>query len=211
MSDSAPAHRPPQRQPIPAETAQKRLLDAADALFYREGVRNVGVDSVVAEAGVNKMSLYRQFASKDALMLAYLERQERRYWRKFDASVAKHADAPARQLPQFFADWAERAAVDDYRGCPFVNVACEFADPAHPARRFVFRHKAELLARIEAIVRAAGARHPAELAGAIALLVEGCYTASQTYGNRHPMLKSAAACVEAMIAAACAPEPGRTA
>ena len=191
------------RHPIRAEHAQQRLLDAADALFYREGVRNVGVDSVVARAGVNKLSLYRQFASKDALMLAYLERQERRFWDRFDASLAKHPNAPRLQLPQFFADWAERAAAPDYRGCPFVNVAVEFADPAHPARQFVFRHKAELLRRIRDIVRAAGARDAESLAHGIALIVEGCYTASQTYGGQHSMLRSAAGCVAALIAQGC--------
>ncbi len=198
---NSPAANP--RQPIRAEHAQQRLLDAADALFYREGVRNVGVDSVVARAGVNKMSLYRQFASKDALMLAYLERQERCFWEKFDTSLAKHPDAPRLQLPQFFADWAERAAAPDYRGCPFVNVAVEFADPTHPARQFVFRHKAVLLRRILDTVRAAGARDPESLAHGIALVVEGCYTASQTYGGQHSMMRSAAGCVAALIAQGC--------
>jgi len=190
------------RPSIRAEHAQQRLLDAADALFYREGVRNVGVDSVVARAGVNKMSLYRQFASKEALMLAYLERQERCFWDKFEASVAKHPDAPQRQLPQFFADWAERAAAPDYRGCPFVNVAAEFSDPDHPARQFVLRHKTELLQRILDITRAIGARDPDTLAHGIALLIEGCYTGSQTYGGQHPMMRSAAACAAALIAQA---------
>lgn len=199
MHELSPTRSARARHPVSAAHAQTRLLEAADELFYREGVRSVGVDAVVARAGVNKMSLYRQFASKEALLLAYLERQDIRFWDKFEASVAKHPDEPQRQLPQFFADWAERAAVEGYRGCPFVNVAMEFADLEHPARQFVLANKTRLLARITEIARAAGAADPAALAYGIALILEGCYTASQTYGQAHPMLRAAADCVASMI------------
>jgi len=190
---------PPTRRQLSAAHAQARLLDAADQLFYREGVRNIGVDSLVALAGVNKMSLYRQFESKDALLLAYLERQELYFWDKFETSIAKHPNAPHLQLPQYFRDWAQRASAASYRGCPFVNVAAEFADPEHPARQFVLRNKTRLLARITDIVSAAGVSDPQPLAYGIALMLEGCYTASQTYGPGHPMLSAAADCVAAMI------------
>jgi len=198
---------PPARRPVSAAHAQARLLDAADELFYREGVRNVGIDSLVALAGVNKMSLYRQFESKDALLLAYLERQDQCFWDKFETSIAKHPDAPQLQLPQFFNDWAQRASAPDYRGCPFVNVAAEFADPEHPARRFVLGNKTRLLARITEIVTAIGVADPMTLAYGIALMIEGCYTASQTYGPGHPMLHAAADCVAGMIARASTPPP----
>ena len=190
---------PPARRQLSATHAQARLLDAADQLFYCEGVRNIGVDDLVALAGVNKMSLYRQFESKDALLLAYLERQERYFWDKFETSIAKHPNAPHLQLPQYFRDWAQRASAASYRGCPFVNVAAEFADPEHPARQFVLRNKTRLLARITDIVSAAGVSDPQPLAYGIALMLEGCYTASQTYGPGHPMLSAAADCVAAMI------------
>lgn len=199
MNDTPSTHA---RRQVSAKQAQLRLLDAADELFYYEGVRNVGVDSLVARAGLNKMSLYRQFESKDALLLAYLERQEVRFWDKFDASIAKHSDAPERQLPQFFTDLGQRASAADYRGCPFVNVAVEFTDPDHPARQFVLRNKNRLLARITEIVRMAGVADPLNLAYGIALMIEGCYTASQTYGPGHPMLLAAADCVAGMIARA---------
>jgi len=198
----------PVRRPISAAHAQARLLDAADELFYREGVRNVGVDSLVARAGVNKMSLYRQFESKDALLLAYLERQDACFWEKFDTSIAKHPDAPRLQLPQFLRDWAQRASVADYRGCPFVNVAAEFADPEHPARQFVLRNKTRLLTRITEIAGASGVADPLTLAYGIALMIEGCYAASQTYGPGHPMLAAAADCVAAMIDRAERLQPG---
>ncbi len=120
-------------------TAQAQLLDAAQELFYREGIRAIGVDAVVKRAGVNKMSLYRRFASKDDLVAAYLDRMHERYRQKFEASVEKHPGESAKQLIQAFDDLVARASAADYRGCPFLNIACEFSDRAHPARASVER------------------------------------------------------------------------
>ncbi|MHA7235469.1 TetR/AcrR family transcriptional regulator, partial [Burkholderia pseudomallei] len=161
--------------------AQQHLLRAAEELFYQEGVRAVGVDAVVERAGVNKMSLYRQFASKDELVLAYLERMDACFFERFDTSVAKHPGKPKAQLVQYFDDLAQRASQPGYRGCPFVNVAAEFPDLDHPARRAVAANKDRLMARLVALTEAAGAREPQALAGALALLIEGIYAASQTY------------------------------
>src|ERR1700734_2540864 len=78
--------------------AQEHLLQAAGELFYEEGVRAVGVDAIVERAGVNKMSLYRQFSSKDDLVLGYLERQDTRFFSYVEKSFAQHPGEPARQL-----------------------------------------------------------------------------------------------------------------
>src|SRR5579864_8081804 len=81
--------------------AQEHLLRAADELFYREGVRAVGVDAVVERAGVNKMSLYRQFSSKDELVMAYLDSKDEQFFHYVEKSFAKHPGEPARQLQQY--------------------------------------------------------------------------------------------------------------
>jgi AcrR family transcriptional regulator len=179
-SPRTPTRRAPQ---LPAAAAQERLLDAAQELFYRDGVRAVGVEAVVEQAGVNKMSLYRCFTSKDELMLAYLERMEQCFFARFDASVAQHPDDARAQLVQYFDDLSQRASDPEYRGCPFVNVAAEFPDPQHPARRFVAEHKARVLARLGQLARQAGAAQPEALALSLALLIEGVYATSQTYAN----------------------------
>jgi AcrR family transcriptional regulator len=183
--------------------AQQHLLRAADELFYREGVRAVGVDAVVERAGVNKMSLYRQFSSKDELVMAYLERKDEQFFGYVEKSFAKHPGEPAKQLQQYFDDLAVRASIDDYRGCPFVNVAVEFPDAAHPARQFVFRNKERLMARLLQLATAAGANDPAALADALGLMIEGVYAASQTYGpGRGPILAAPKVAAQ-LIAAAC--------
>ncbi|TCK41802.1 TetR family transcriptional regulator [Paraburkholderia sp. BL8N3] len=186
-------------------TAEEQLLHAAQELFYREGVRAIGVDAVVERAGVNKMSLYRRFASKDELVAAYLTRMDEAFRRRVEASFAKHPDAPARQLVQAMEDLVARASVPDYRGCPFVNVACEFSDPAHVARLCVTRNKQYLATRLVEIATAAGASDPAELADALALVIDGVYATSQTYGPGCGPMRTAPRVTALLIDAACAP------
>ncbi|MBN3858338.1 TetR/AcrR family transcriptional regulator [Paraburkholderia sp. Ac-20340] len=186
--------------------AQEQLLLAADELFYQEGVRAVGVEAVVERAGVNKMSLYRQFSSKDDLVVAYLKRCDVRFFERFEASVAKHPGDAAKQLLQCFVDLAQRASTPEYRGCPFVNVAAEFPDVEHPARRSVIDNKTQLMARLNEMARAAQAGDPASLADELALLVEGVYAASQTYGPGCGPILAAPRVAKLLIEAAC----GRT-
>ncbi|HEV3425130.1 MAG TPA: TetR/AcrR family transcriptional regulator [Paraburkholderia sp.] len=183
--------------------AHEHLLQAAGDLFYREGVRAVGVDAVVERAGVNKMSLYRQFSSKDELVLAYLELKDKQFFGYVEKSLAKHPGEPARQLLQYFEDLAVRASAEDYRGCPFVNVAVEFPDASHAARQFVAGNKARLLERITALASEAGADDPVGLAHALGLLIEGVYAASQTYGPGCGPILAAPRVAAQLIAAAC--------
>ncbi|WP_323123101.1 TetR/AcrR family transcriptional regulator [Burkholderia alba] len=205
MSDTPakPAARRPRQQMAGAD-AHDHLLRAAEDLFYREGVRAVGVDAVVERAGVNKMSLYRQFSSKDELVLAYLERMDECFFERFDTSIGKHPGNPRAQLLQYFDDLSERATQPDYRGCPFVNVAAEFPELSHPARQFVVGNKERLMARLVALAAAAGAREPQALADALALLIEGIYAASQTYRPNESPIDSAPRVARLLIDAACA-------
>ena len=184
---------------MPGLEAHSCLLDAAADLFHREGVRAVGVDAVVKRAGVNKMSLYRQFASKDELVCAYLKRKDEDFWRFWDASLSRHPDDPRRQLIQLFVDMVEKTSSPGYRGCPFVNVAAEFPDPEHPARRLVMANKAMLNEKLVALAERAGAPDPQWLASALSLLIEGSYAASQTYGPGNGPLAVLPSLVERLI------------
>jgi AcrR family transcriptional regulator len=199
MSDSETPKPAGARRARGAQTAgpqaQQHLLRAAAELFYREGVRAVGVDAVVERAGVNKMSLYRQFSSKDELVMAYLEQKDEQFFGYVEKSFAKHPGEPAKQLQQYFDDLAVRASIDDYRGCPFVNVSVEFPDATHPARQFVFRNKERLMARL--------------LANGLGLMIEGVYAASQTYGPGCGPILAAPKMAAQLIAAACGGSPAR--
>jgi AcrR family transcriptional regulator len=189
--------------------AHEHLLNAAGELFYRDGVRAVGIEAVVERAGVNKMSLYRQFSSKDDLVVAYLKRCDEHFFDRFEASLAKHPGEPVKQLLQYFDDLARRASVPGYRGCPFVNVAAEFPDASHPARGAVADNKSRLMARLTALATEARAADPAALADALALLVEGVYAASQTYGAGCGPILAAPRMAKLLIDAACPPQSGK--
>lgn len=212
MSNSEPVKQAATRRVRGAQTAgpqaQQSLLRAASELFYREGVRTVGVDAVVERAGVNKMSLYRQFSSKDELVMAYLEQKSEQFFGYVEKSLAQHPGEPARQLRQYFDDLATRASVEDYRGCPFVNVSVEFPDPDHLARQFVFQNKQRLMARLLELTTAAGAANPQALADALGLMIEGVYAASQTYGPGCGPIRIAPQVAAQLIAAACGETQG---
>src|SRR5580700_7175869 len=101
-------------------SARQRILDVAIPLFYHEGIRAVGIDTIIARSGVAKMSLYRNFPSKDDLVVAFLEYRDGLYWAWWDHVMAKHPDDPRRQVDDLFASLARRVTDKNYRGCPFI-------------------------------------------------------------------------------------------
>src|SRR5580692_2193811 len=195
----AVGHNRRRRTRITGPVAHSQILDAAEALFYLEGARNVGIEAVVKRARVNKMSLYRQFESKEDLLRQYLLRRDAKFWAYFDASLAKHPGEPRAQLRQLFVDLAQRTSAASYRGCPFVNIAVEFPDRSHIARRMVADNKARLLKRLRELTKAAGAHDASFLAKALALLIEGAYAASQTYGPGSALMKALPKAAESLV------------
>ncbi|KMQ79263.1 Transcriptional regulator, TetR family [Candidatus Burkholderia pumila] len=175
------------------------MLDTTQELFYRDVIRAIGIDVVVESAGVNKMSLYR-------LVGAYLDRMHERYQQRFETSVASHPNDPAAQLMQALEDLVKRASATDYRGCPFLNVSCEFGDPTHPARESAARNKRYFLTRLTKISTAAGAVNPRELADSLTLLVDGIYATSQTFGPGSGPMLTAPGIARMLIDAACPPK-----
>lgn len=158
-----------------ADTAA-RILATASRLFYAHGVRAVGVEWIVQESGIAKTSLYRHFATKDDLVAAFLEREDREFWTQWNAVVHAAAGDPVRELMALL-DWiGQRVGRKGYRGCPQINVAAEFSDPDHPARTLRKRHKLEMFERLQAIVDRIGAGHAADVAHQLALLIDGAFT-----------------------------------
>jgi AcrR family transcriptional regulator len=166
--------------------AHERIREVARELFYRQGIRAVGVEAIVAAAGATKMSLYRHFASKDELVAACLADRTAAFWAWFDSMLARHPDEPRAQLLALFAGLAKRATGKGFRGCPMTNAAIEFPEPDHPGRHVAETSKRELRARLETLARGAGAAEPAMLADGLLLLFEGSYASSQTFGPDGP-------------------------
>jgi AcrR family transcriptional regulator len=172
------AARPRRGAPPKGETsARERILATASELFYREGIRAIGVDTVVERSGVSKTSLYRLFESKDALIAAFAAEQDRLFWARWDRIEEQHADDPRALLEALLSGIAERIERPAYRGCPFCNLATEFPDQNHPGRVIARANKEELGARLAAIVAKLGAADPNRVASQIVLLINGAYVA----------------------------------
>lgn len=159
--------------------AVDRLLKAANDLFYKEGIRAVGVDQVVGAAGVAKISLYRAFASKDELIVAYLRQRDEVFWRGWDDAVAGAVD-PKDRLRAILALLRSAIIDPDYRGCPLANFTAEFPGRDHAGRGVVNESRRELRTRLADICGQMNVREPGRLANGIGLLVEGAFSASQT-------------------------------
>ena len=165
---------------------RERILQAARELFYRDGIRAVGVEAVAAAAGTNKMTLYRHFASKDALVAAYLEDLADEGEALWDEARARHpgdCDAQLRYLLKRVSQFADECTG---RGCALANAAVELPERAHPARRVIETHKKRTRERLAALCRQAGYAHPERLADEIFLLVEGARVSLQSVGPEGP-------------------------
>ena len=161
-----------------APDVRQRILDTASTLFYERGVRAVGVDLVVEQSGVAKTSLYRHFRTKDDLVVAFLEREDVSFWSQWDEVAARHAGDPVAELEAHLRWVARRLARANYRGCPQINVAAEFAEAEHPARGVSRQHMQALRKRLTELARALGAARPAELGAQLGLLINGAFVSS---------------------------------
>jgi AcrR family transcriptional regulator len=171
-----------------------KILETASDLFYRLGVRAVGVDLVVEKAGVAKTSLYRHFRTKDDLIAAFLAREDLDFWRTWDRVAAEHAKDAKSELNAQLGWIGERAGRPDYRGCPQINVAAEFAEADHPARKVAKAHKRELRRRLKVIAERLNVPDPDEVAGQLAVLINGAFVSTQLFepGEATPLLRNAA-------------------
>src|SRR3954447_978840 len=177
-----------------------RILAVAEDLFYRHGIRAVGVDAIAEAAGTNKMTLYRHFGSKDDLVAAYL----RHVAEDADGCWARLAQAhlgdPRAQLRAWFEEMAEHVANADQRGCPLANAAVELPEKDHPARRVIEDFKTAQRVKLIELCRAGGLREPDMLAGEPSLLLGGG-RGSAAGGGRRELGPRLVRMGEAMIAA----------
>jgi AcrR family transcriptional regulator len=190
----------------PASSASRakagdRIRKTATQLFYRQGIRAVGVDAIVRHARATKPSLYRSFRSKDELAAAYLRDWDSAFWQRFEAAAAAHPNDPRAQLRAFLQRLTDRMRSRGYRGCALSNAAVEYPEVRHPARRVAVANKRKLRRRLTQMAAGMGARQPRLLADGLALLLEGAYASSQLFG-RHGPACSVARVAEQLIEAA---------
>ncbi len=166
------------------------LLTTATELFYREGIRPVGVDTIVQRSGVSKMTLYKHFRSKDDLAVAYLRRRDDGVRRAIEARVAELAPDPRDRPLAAFDAFAEQVERDDYRGCHLINALVEFPDGENPARRFALEQNARWQAYLVRLVREAGIPDAETLGDQLFLLLEGAFVTAAMERSSEPMGRS---------------------
>jgi AcrR family transcriptional regulator len=173
-------------KPAGHSEARQRLVETADRLFYAEGVRAVGIDRVIAEAGVAKMTLYSHFPSKDDLILAVLKYREERVLEYFKEAMGRHGKRTKDRLRAFFAALKEWFESPGFRGCAFQNAAVELAEAAHPGAGFAREHKRRFAEMLRGLVEESVGPAAAPLAPAVSLLVEGAIITAAVHGTTAP-------------------------
>lgn len=180
--------------------ARDRLVDAAVRLFGEEGIRAVGIDRLLAEAGVAKMSLYKHFKGKEGLVVAALRRKDELFREAFRATIESRREPRARLLGVF--DALERwFARPDFRGCVFLNAAAELPEGGCPGRRVIAEHKAWVLGQLRTLSREAGAPDPEGLAAQLMLLFDGAIARAYVTGDSS-VARDAKRAAEALLDAA---------
>ena len=164
-----------------ATSPKDKLFQTAARLFYQHGYRATGVDTIAAESGIGKMTLYRHFPSKDDLIVAYLQDSNQVFWDNFE-QITKDATTPRGKLLAFFEGLQAYVLSPACYGCPFLNVATEYPEADHPGHQVAVEHKQAVRDRFYELAYAAGASQPEALANALFLLMDGAYMAARMFG-----------------------------
>jgi AcrR family transcriptional regulator len=162
---------PPLTQ-LPEAPAKLRILLTADALFYDEGIRSVGVDRLIATANVTKATFYKHYGSKDRVIAAYVGYRHRKIAEGVGRLAAAN-DKPEDALRAVRDSVLAQIAAPGFRGCPFINAAAEFAEPQHPVRVAVREHREWYATTIERLTRALGHPMPGDAADELVLARDG--------------------------------------
>jgi AcrR family transcriptional regulator len=177
--------------------ARERILLTAHDLFYRDGIRVTGIDRVIAEAGVTKVTFYRHFPSKDDLVLAFLAHRHDLWMGWFTEALARHAPRRGAAVGALVPALREWLASDGYRGCAFINATGELGPQLPEAVAASRRHKADMTEAIALLLPASRSRQAD--AEALALAVDGAIVRAQMAGEAEPALRALARLVQALV------------
>ncbi len=175
-------------------SVRQHILDVASELFYREGIRSIGVDTIVEKAGISKATLYRHFTTKDELVVAYLEAQDHINWQHFDEAIAEHAGSPKEQMLALIDATVELLEPGYHRGCHFLNALAEFSEEDHPVHLLAVEYNRAIRMRLSRLCQQAGASDE-NLTDQLMLVINGALSSVPIYGFMGPaaQLKTIAA------------------
>jgi AcrR family transcriptional regulator len=188
----------------PAPDARDRILATAARLFDVHGVHAVGLQQIIDDLGCGKNFLYREFPTKDDLVVAYLRRCRQDWESIVERAIRPHEGDPASQLVAIVNAVAEQASTPDFRGCPVHNTNAEFPEQQHPTHRVSAEHFNAVRALLLDLAKRAGARDPRTLADRIELIIDGLNSNAAAHGG-HGALPAAVAFAEEVVRAAVRP------
>lgn len=172
---------------------QEHILQAASALFYRQGIKSTGVDAIVKAAGTTKMSLYKYFPSKDDLVLAHLRRSRAAMLTRIQSAIDSAGQTPRQQLLAIFDVFDAMLDTPEFRGCPFINAAAEFAEENNPVQKAAAEFYAEFGKLLADLAAQAGSRNAEQLAAQLTLLIAGAIVGEQIHRNAGAIANARAA------------------
>ncbi len=170
----------------PISAKRQLLLETAWRLFYRDGYRTVGIDTLLAEADLAKMTLYNHFSSKEELIVAVIRKRSEEIMDGLAEAVASAGRSPEARLLAVF-DWLQVLfEKNDFNGCAFIRALSEFPEPVHPVHQAAWTHKKAVRKMLLRLAGEAGAKSPAALADALRLLIDGALVAAHATGSAKP-------------------------
>jgi AcrR family transcriptional regulator len=171
---------------VKKEIAPKdKVFKTAARMFYQHGYRAIGVDTLAAESGIGKMTLYRHYPTKDDLIVAYLKDSNDLFWSNFE-QITKDAPNAGEKILSFFEGLQNYVQSPSCYGCPFLNVATEYPETDYLGHQVAIEHKQSVRARFRQLAKEAGAKKPDVLADQLFLLMDGAYMASRMFGAKNP-------------------------
>lgn len=162
-----------------------KVFQTASRLFYQKGYRAIGVDTIAAESGIGKMTLYRHYPSKDELIVAYLQDSDRFFWSGFE-EITQEAPTAREKLLVFFESLQKYVTAPECYGCPFLNIATEYPEADHAGHQVALEHKESVRTKFRQLAKEMGAKKPDVLADQLYLLMDGAYMASRMFGTKNP-------------------------
>lgn len=167
----------------PRGTAKEHILDIASELFYAQGIRAVGIDTIIADSGVAKMTFYKHFKSKDELVYQYIRRRDERWREWFAQAVERYALSRQDRPLAVFDALEERFTTPNYRGCTFINTMVEMANRNHIASQAAAEHKESVQMFVQQILTEAGYENSDILSQQFMLLIDGAIVTALRQGT----------------------------
>ena len=182
--------------------AREKILSVADELFYQQGIRAVGVDTIIAKSKVAKTTLYKYFPSKDDLVVAYLESRNQLFWELLEERLKQYSNNPKQQLLEVFV-WIDTLLDrDDSYGCPFLIVASEFPELDYPGHQVAITHKLRMQSRIKELIELTKIKEAEELSTALLMLIDGAFVERRLFGrdrNRMSLEKASTMIIDSYL------------